>query len=566
MKIRHIAIKNFRGIKALDWKVTDDFVCFVGAGDSTKSTILDAIECALTQRWNYAFEDTDFFNLDVKEPIRIDVTVGQLPDSFKSEQKYGLFLRGWNSQSGLRDEPADDDEPVITISLQVEKDLEPKWLILNDRVQDERRISSADRAAIGVSRLGSYTSKHLSWSTGSILSSMTGEEVKLNEIMADAIRKIRTEIKIHSLDEITRVVGEAKKLAESFGVVAKNDIKANLDVKKLSVKESGVSLHDGDVPLRLSGSGTQRLMGLALQMGLQGKGGISLIDEIEYGLEPHRICQVLHLLKNQISTMGQVFLTSHSPSVLQELDVNNLKVVFSADGLTIIKDIVDDGGSNFQRLIRSNSFAFLAKKIIVCEGKTEIGFLRGIDACWQNEGKRGIWSYGVVSVCGNGDASFAMAKQFHELKYQVIWWGDSDAQSAADKKQELKGLGISVIDWADSQNLEGRLFTDLPWQGVDELIKHAFEVHGQQTISNHVRLEDGSISADTTSWSDTPAIRKVLAKAAHKGGWFKDISRSEPIGSIASKYFGAIKDTDLCKKINLIRQWVDPSESSQASA
>ena len=62
MKIKHIAIKNFRGIKKLDWKVTGDFICLIGTGDSTKSTILDAIECALTPKWNYVFEDTDFFN------------------------------------------------------------------------------------------------------------------------------------------------------------------------------------------------------------------------------------------------------------------------------------------------------------------------------------------------------------------------------------------------------------------------------------------------------------------------------------------------------------------------
>ena len=53
MRIRHISIKNFRGIKELDWKVTGDFVCLIGPGDSTKSTILDAIECALYPRWNF---------------------------------------------------------------------------------------------------------------------------------------------------------------------------------------------------------------------------------------------------------------------------------------------------------------------------------------------------------------------------------------------------------------------------------------------------------------------------------------------------------------------------------
>lgn len=566
MKIRHIAIKNFRGIKELNWKVTGDFICFIGAGDSTKSTILDAIECALTPRWNYVFEDTDFFNLDVTQPISINITIGQLPDVFVSEQKYGLFIRGWNPQLQMHDEPEDGDESVITISLQVAKDLEPKWLIVNNRLQDEKRISSADRAMIGISRLGSYTSKHLSWSSGSALATMTGEELKLNEIMAETIRKIRNEINIHSLEEIAKVVGQAKKLGDSFGVIPKNEIKAHLDIKKLSVKESGVSLHDGNVPLRLSGSGTQRLMGLALQMGLQDKGGISLIDEIEYGLEPHRICQVLSLLRSKAGATGQIFLTTHSSCVLQELNIDNLKIVFSSNGITTIEDITDDSDGSFQKLMRNNPFAFLAKRVIVCEGKTEIGLLRGIDKYWQNKGKRGIWSYGVVAVHGGGDSSFEMAKRFHKLKYQVAWWGDSDLQTTDVKKNELRDLGIAVIDWADSANLEGRLFADIPWQGVGELVKLAVELYGEQSIGDQVKGIDANISNSTTEWLDSPAIRKAIGEAAHKKEWYKDITRGEIVGDIVSRYISDITNTDLGTKINIIRKWVEPDEHCEASS
>lgn len=566
MKIKHIAIKNFRGIKELDWKVTGDFICFIGSGDSTKSTILDAIECVLTPRWNYVFEDTDFFNLDVTQPISINATIGQLPDVLVSEMKYGLFLRGWNPQSSMHDEPEDGDELVITISLQVAKDLEPKWLVVNNRLQEEKKISSTDRAMIGVSRLGSYSSRHLSWASGSVLSTMTGEEIKLNEIMAETVRKIRNEISVHSLEEISKVVDQAKKLGESFGVIAKNEIKAHLDIKKLSVKESGVSLHDGNVPLRLSGSGTQRLMGLALQMGLQGKGGISLIDEIEYGLEPHRICQVISLLRSKTDTNGQVFLTTHSPCVLQELNVDNLKIVFSSNGVTTIKDITDDTDGNFQKLMRNNPFAFLAKRVVVCEGKTEIGLLRGIDKYWQNKGKMGIWSYGVVPVPGGGDSSFEMAKRFHKLEYQVAWWGDSDLQPTDVKKKELKDLGITVIDWDNSANTEDRLFADIPWQGVMELVKHAIELYGEQSIGNQVKGMDANISSITTEWSDSPEIRKAIGKAAHKKEWYKDITRGEKVGDIVSRYLNDITNTDLGIKISIIRKWIEPDEHCEASS
>ena len=45
-------IRNFRGIRELDWHVDGTILCLVGPGDSTKTTILDAIELAMTPQWN----------------------------------------------------------------------------------------------------------------------------------------------------------------------------------------------------------------------------------------------------------------------------------------------------------------------------------------------------------------------------------------------------------------------------------------------------------------------------------------------------------------------------------
>lgn len=559
MKIRHLLIKNFRGIKELDWKITGDFICLIGPGDSTKSTILDAIEYVLSPRWNIPFEDTDFFNLDVSQKFEINATIGQLPNEFLSEQKYGLRLRGWNPQTGLNDEPKDGDEPVLTISLQVSKDLEPKWLIINDRLLEEKEISKTDRTMLGMSRLGVYTNRHLSWSQGSVLSTITGEEFKLNHILAEAARKIRDEIDLSSFEDITKAVSEAERLGKSLGVEPKDKIKAHVDIKRFTIKESGVSLHDGIVPIRLSGSGTQRLMGLALQLGLIEKGGINLIDEVEFGLEPHRIAQVLALLEKNMHGKGQVFLTTHSSSVLQELNIDNLKIVSSANGVTTVQEFHDDAMGSFQKLVRNSPYAFLANKIIVCEGKTEQGVLRGIDNFWQKK-ERGIWSYGSVSICGGGDASFNVAKQFNGLNYKTLWWGDSDKESLKASKEELSKMGIPVVEWGGNSNIEQRLFFDLPWEGIKELISLAVELYGQQSIVSQVKTSYTSASDDINKWVENQDLKTALATAAHKKEWFKDITKGEKVGDIVAKYWNDIADKDLAKKIQTIRGWVETGE------
>ncbi len=50
-----------------------------------------------------------------------------------------------------------------------------------------------------------------------------------------------------------------------------------------------MSLHEDSVLLRNKGSGSKKLIVTAMQMKLHGGKNISLIDEIEMGLEPHRI-------------------------------------------------------------------------------------------------------------------------------------------------------------------------------------------------------------------------------------------------------------------------------------
>ena len=43
VRIVQIEIRNFRGIRKLDWNPSPGMNCLIGPGDSTKTTILDAI-------------------------------------------------------------------------------------------------------------------------------------------------------------------------------------------------------------------------------------------------------------------------------------------------------------------------------------------------------------------------------------------------------------------------------------------------------------------------------------------------------------------------------------------
>ena len=79
MKIRHVSVKNFRGIRQLEWDVRSDIVCLVGPGDSTKTTVLNAIAYALEPGRFLGLNDADFHAANIDEPILIEVTVTHPP-------------------------------------------------------------------------------------------------------------------------------------------------------------------------------------------------------------------------------------------------------------------------------------------------------------------------------------------------------------------------------------------------------------------------------------------------------------------------------------------------------
>ncbi|WP_230598550.1 AAA family ATPase [Xanthomonas albilineans] len=61
MKIRQLKILNFRGICKLEWDLPNEKTfCLIGKGDSTKTTVLEAIRCVFSPQWNHAFNDSDF--------------------------------------------------------------------------------------------------------------------------------------------------------------------------------------------------------------------------------------------------------------------------------------------------------------------------------------------------------------------------------------------------------------------------------------------------------------------------------------------------------------------------
>lgn len=564
-KIHTLKIANFKGILKFEHVFgMTDFVCLIGRGDSGKTTILEAISMVLSPSWNLSFYDTDFYNGNVEIPIEIEVSLFDLPKALIQETKYGLFIRGLDKSTNvIYDEINDDHEIILTIKLKVEKDLEPKWYVINDRVRQEPiEIKAYDRASLNVFLVSDYIDRHFSWNKGNPLHSLLKQEDPINErtnVMIDALRVAKENIDPNAFHNLNKVAEKIKKSASDLGV---NIINAttSLDFKDISIKDGRICLHDDKIPFRLKGKGSKRLISIAIQIELAKSGGIMLIDEIEQGLEPDRAKHLVKTLMNQ--KFGQVFITTHSRDVIVELESENL-FLMKKDTMKLV-----DFDSSFQGCLRNNSESFFAKKILVCEGATEVGICRAINEQRVSDLKLSFALLGIGIVNGTGTSFIAYCEKFKEAGFDVCVLCDSDNDTINKKKEILRLKNIKVVDCDKGKAIEQQLFNDLPWLAVQKIIDYVTYKRGEESVNELIKNQYGNNLPEDWYTKESEEIRIALGEASilkkeKKSGeiedkaWFKRIDHGEFLGEIWYNSRTEIYETRLGRQLDELSKWIE---------
>lgn len=543
-RIRKIEIANFRGIQRLAWCPTPGINCLIGPGDSGKSTVLDAIDLCLGARRNVQFSDADFFDLDITTPISITLTLGELNDSMMTLESFGTFLRGYQANTGVvEDEPAAGAEVVLCLNLTVASDLEPSWTLLSDRAAQQgivRMLAWKDRVALAPTRIGALSDFNLGWQRGSVLNRISEERADASAALVNAARDARSTFGDQAEQQLGDTLGIVTATAQELGVHIGAKARALLDSHSVSFGGGTISLHnESGIPLRSLGVGSTRLLVAGLQRRAASNASIVLSDELEYGLEPHRIARFLGSLgAKEGAAPLQVFLTTHSPVALRELSGGQLFVLrrCAHDHEARLVGANDD----IQSTIRLYPEAFLARSVIVCEGASEIGLLRGLDLYRLDQGNVSLAALGVALVdCGGGDADrpYARAAVFQALGYRVMVVRDDDKKPTPTVELAFVQNGGTVVAYREGRALEDELFGSLTPTACQKMIHYAYELHGE-LITEHLRTVSNNQLTFQDVWDEiqnTEALsdtcRTTLGRAARirKAGWFKSISWMEDV-------------------------------------
>ncbi len=374
MRLWHLRVERFRGIQVLDWSLDERVCCLIGAGDNCKTTILDAIALLGSPR-TPSFDDFDFHGGSPDAgPIVVEGVFGELPAALLADNRFGLDLVGIDEAGDTHDEPA-DYEPGVRVRLDVDATLEPVWRLISARNPEGRLLSARDRASLLVGRLGASPERQFSLSRGTALSRNVSDADQVGAILSAAYRAARTSVvDAADLSVFDPAVGEVATSAREVGAGSiADDLSIGLEISPTAA--GGLTLHSGAVPVSNAGLGTRRLLALGLEIGITESGGLVCIDEIEHGLEPHRIRHLISLLSGLVAPAedrsgGQLIFTTHSPVVLGELGAPGVTVVRNNSGSVDARTVHPD----LTALVRSTPDALLASRVIVGEGKRRFGF------------------------------------------------------------------------------------------------------------------------------------------------------------------------------------------------
>lgn len=538
MRIRRVDIKNFRGIKCLKWIVSkdQDFVCLVGPGDSTKTTILEAMYLALCERYSLSLSDADFYDANVERPITIRVTIDDLSNEVIKHGVLGMELSGIKDDGELTHDPEDADSTCVVIQLKIDADLEPIWSVYREGgTEPFPQIGVGARRTLGVFKVDERIDGHLRWTRTSALGRMTEAVHGTSGTLAAATRASRDAVAGSVSEDLQALTGKVQERLNALGGGDFSSLKPGLDTS-LSSSAGVLALYEERVPLTSFGLGTRRLAGIATQQLAFAHKTILMIDEIEYGLEPHRLVYLLHHLRNS-GEVAQVFVTTHSPVAVEQLQASDLCVVRSDGAGNIVTHDFIARPNRAQAVLRSNPSAFLSRKVILGEGKTEYGLVLGLVDLWNKQrlagGKTSAAGLGVaIGDGGGGSNAIRRGRLLAEAGYDAVVLMDNDDRSVDSEVNKASREGVTIRRWDTGHDTERELVAALTAAQLMEILEIAVENRvNQQTVLQDLRNQDSTgadlSNIDVDEWiADSGATletaRDLIASAAKEYSWFKN--------------------------------------------
>jgi putative ATP-dependent endonuclease of OLD family len=362
-------------------------------------------------------------------------------------------------------------------------------------------FSAAVRRKIGLVRLGGddRNDRDLRLLQGSAL----------DKLLSDRTLRSRLGQKLSQADVEEELKDDAKeRLAKLDQIFEKQALPTGLSLgltggQGLSVTALiGLNATKNSVKLPLSswGAGTRRLAALQIAAADQSESPVTLVDEIERGLEPYRQRALISELQ---SGSSQVFLTTHSAAILASATNAALWYVDSTGSIGRLSDTVSAHR-------RRDPETFLARVAVIAEGATEVGFVENLlqRAIGHDLLERGI----SITDGGGNDNTLTLLEGLVASGLQFAAFADDEGRDGTRWTAVKSKLGGLLFRWP-SGCLEENIIQLVPVDRLEDFIKDPEGDSGmrRRTLADRLAIEGKEYSVIKSQAKD---LTKLIIEAA----------------------------------------------------
>jgi putative ATP-dependent endonuclease of OLD family len=463
--IRRLTIQKYRGVQAFEWRPSEGLNIILGGGDVGKTTILEAISLLLSPTGSTTLSGADFLDCNIEQGFEIEAVMS-VPETCginqQSKQAWPWRWDGENPQVADLEkgdgESTDIDTPVYRLRVSANADFELSYEILQPD-GSTNHFPVAVRRAIGLVRLGGddRNDRDLRLVQGSALDRLLSDATlrpRLGQVLAD--QKVKDQLKDDAKTKLKTLDAAFQKRALPHDLGLGVTPGQGFSIGSLI----GLTASKDDIQLPLSnwGSGTRRLSSLEVAAAHHTGQAITVVDEVERGLEPYRLRALVSRLQ---SGNAQVFLTTHNGVAISSA---NKAALWYVDSKGAIGSLPQEKISRQQA---RDPETFLARLTVVTEGECEKGFLRRLFARTNDTSlhDRGIW----ITEGGGNDSALSLLEALATGGLQFGGFVDNEGRDPGRWGKLKTQLGPLLFQWATGC-LEENIIREIPTDRLEEFI------------------------------------------------------------------------------------------------
>ena len=398
--IKHIRVTNFRSLDNFSMNFNEGLNVIIGENDAGKTTLIDSIKLLFNKitidKDDFRDEEKEItIELETNESIyKMNVKSEDLKPNFKSkpskekcdsiineinseefekmvEEEQREILKKYCDTFGITYRSNSKVETIVNkINLEVTEITENNVFIEQKQLNYpisflgskefenmnsffENTFFKELKQNIWYHKIGDKTIKHYL-------------DLEINKFKEEVLSEENTEELYQTLSEFLPQFKEIE-----LDIQQESKITLNINVNLLNSKGQEISLEK-------MGDGTNRRTTMALFKHKQDKDDLCYIfDEPDTHLHIKAQLDIFRLFKDLTSNNKQVIITTHSPYLINEVNPNDIKLLFlDSDNKSNIKVLSEETESDFLKdLGISNIDLFFTNKLVIVEGESEELFL-----------------------------------------------------------------------------------------------------------------------------------------------------------------------------------------------